>query len=185
MLIDRTAALELLENNLGNRNLFRHCLASEAVLRAVAEDRGEDPDLWGITGLLHDIDYELTSDDPERHGMVAAEMLADYLPFESIHAIQSHNAEYTCIERDSDFDHLLAAGESITGLIVAVALVYPDRKLASVKPKSILKRMNMSAFARSVPRDTIRECSKAGYDLGVFVALALDAMKGIAEDIGL
>ena len=62
MLIDRAEALELLENNLGNINLIRHCLASEAVLRAVAEDRGEDPDLWGITGLLHDIDYELTSD---------------------------------------------------------------------------------------------------------------------------
>ena len=185
MLINRTEALKLLENNLGNINLIRHCLASEAVLRAVAEDRGEDIDLWGITGLLHDIDYELSSDDPKKHGMIASEMLADYLPFESIHAIQSHNALHTGIERDTDFDYLLAAGESITGLIVAVALVYPDRKLASVKPKSILKRMNMSAFARSVPRETIRECSKAGYDLDVFVGLALDAMKGIAEDIGL
>jgi putative nucleotidyltransferase with HDIG domain len=185
MLTDRAEALELLETHLGNINLIRHCLASEAVLRALAEDRGEDPDLWGITGLLHDIDYELTSNDPVKHGMVAAEMLADYLPSESIHAIQSHNALHTGIERASDFDHLLAAGESITGLIVAVALVYPDRKLASVKTKSVLKRMNMSAFARSVPRDTIRECSKAGYDLDVFVALALDAMKGIAENIGL
>ena len=185
ILINRTDALNLLNNNLGNVNLIRHCLASEAVLRAVAEDRGDDPDLWGITGLLHDIDYELTSDDPEKHGMIAAEILADYLPFESIHAIQSHNAEHTGIERESDFDYLLAAGESITGLIVAVALVYPDRKLASVKPKSVLKRMSMSAFARSVPRDTIRECSKAGYDLDIFVSLALDAMKGIAEDIGL
>lgn len=185
MLINRAEALELLESNLGNINLIRHCLASEAVLRALAEDRGEDIDLWGITGLLHDIDYELTSDEPEKHGMVAADMLTDHLPFESIHAIQSHNALHTGIERGSDFDYLLAAGESITGLIVAVALVYPDRKLASVKPKSVLKRMNMSAFARSVPRDTIRECSKAGYDLDVFVTLALDAMKGIAEDIGL
>jgi putative nucleotidyltransferase with HDIG domain len=185
MLIDRAEALEMLEKNLGNINLIRHCLASEAVLRALAENRGEDPDLWGITGLLHDIDYELTSDVPETHGMVAAEILADYLPYESIHAIQSHNAENTGVERSSDFDYLLAAGESITGLVVAVALVYPDKKLASVKPKSILKRMNMSAFARSVPRDTIRECSKAGYDLDVFTALALNAMKAIAEDIGL
>lgn len=183
--INRTKALELLDLNLKNLNLIRHCLATEAVMRNLAEDRENDPDLWGITGLLHDLDYELTSDNPSKHGMVTAEMLADFLPEESIHAIRSHNAEHTGIERSSDFDYLLAAGESITGLIVAVALVYPDRKLASVKPKSILKRMNMSAFARSVPRDTIRECSKAGYELDEFVMLALDAMKGIAEDIGL
>lgn len=184
-LISREKALELLEENLSNRNLIRHCLAAEAVMRTLAEGRGEDIDLWGVTGLLHDLDYEKTVDDPARHALVTASMLNGHLPEESIQAIKSHNYENNGVERTSDFDYLLAAGESITGLIVAVALVYPDKKLQPVKLKSVLKRMNMTAFARSVPRDTIRECSKAGYDLDEFVRLALEAMKGIASDIGL
>ncbi|MCK4806208.1 MAG: HDIG domain-containing protein [Candidatus Aegiribacteria sp.] len=184
-MIDRDKALELLERNLTNRNLIRHCLATEAVMRRLAEDRGEDRDLWGITGLLHDLDYEKTVNDPARHALVTAEMLAGQLPEESITAIKSHNYENNGVDRTSDFDYLLAAGESITGLIVAVALVYPGKKLQPVKLKSVLKRMNMTAFARSVPRETIRECSRAGYELDEFVRLSLEAMKGIASDIGL
>lgn len=185
IMINRDNALDLLEENLSNRNLVRHCLATEAVMRGLAENRGEDVDLWGITGLLHDLDYEKTVNDPARHGLITALMLAGQLPEESINAIKSHNYENNGIERISNFDHLLAAGESITGLIVAVTLVYPEKKLQPVKPKSILKRMNMTAFARSVPRETIRECSMAGYELKEFVHLSLEAMKGIASEIGL
>lgn len=184
-LINRDNALELLEENLSNRNLIRHCLATEAVMRTLAEDRGQDPDLWGITGLLHDLDYEKTVDVPAKHALLTAEMLTGQLPEESVHAIKSHNYENNGVERASDLDYLLAAGESITGLIVAVALVYPGKKLEPVKLKSVLKRMNMSAFARSVPRETIRDCSKAGYELDEFVRLSLEAMKGIASEIGL
>lgn len=184
-LISREKALELLEENLINRNLIRHCLASEAVMRRLAEDRGEDQDIWGITGLLHDLDYEKTVDDFSKHGLVTAEMLAGQLPEESINAIKSHNYENNKVERTSDFEYLLAAGESITGLIVAVALVYPGKKLQPVKLKSVLKRMKMAAFARSVPRETIIDCSRAGYELDEFVRLSLEAMKGIASDIGL
>ena len=184
-LISRAEALELLEENLSNRNLIRHCLAAEAVMRRLAEDRGENVELWGLTGLLHDLDYEKTVDDHARHALVTASMLEGKLPEESIHAIKSHNYENNGVERTTDFDYLLAAGESITGLIVAVALVYPDKKIQPVKLKSVLKRMNMTAFARSVPRETIRDCSKAGYELDEFVRLSLEAMKGIASEIGL
>lgn len=184
-LISRKEALELLEENLSNRNLIRHCLASEAVMRRLAEDRGEDQDIWGITGLLHDLDYEKTADDPSKHGLVTAEMLEGQLPEESINAIKAHNYENNGVERVSNLDYLLAAGESITGLIVAVALVYPDKNLQPVKLKSVTKRMRMAAFARSVPRKTIRDCSVAGYELDEFVRLCLEAMKGIASDIGL
>ena len=184
-LINREKALELLEENLKNRNLFRHCLAAEAVMRALAQDRGEDVELWGITGLLHDLDYEKTVNNHPEHGLITASMLQGQLPEESIHAIKSHNCENNGVERSTDFDYLLAAGESITGLIVAVALVYPDKKLQPVKLKSVRKRMNMTAFARSVPRETIRDCSKAGYELDEFIHLSLEAMKGIASDIGL
>jgi len=184
-LISRKEALALLEENLGNINLVRHSLAAEAVLRKLAEDRGDDPDLWGITGLLHDLDYEATVNDHSRHGLVSAEMLEGLLPEESIHAIKAHNYENTGVERVSDLDYLLAAGESITGLIVAVALVYPDKKLQPVKLKSVTKRMKMTAFARSVPRETVRDCSKAGYELNDFIGLSLEAMKEVASDIGL
>ena len=164
-LISRKEALELLEKNLSNRNLIRHCLASEAVMRRLAEDRGEDRDIWGITGLLHDLDYEKTADDPSKHGLVTAEMLEGQLPEESINAIKAHNYENNGVDRVSNLDYLLAAGESITGLIVAVALVYPDKKLQQVKLKSVTKRMKMAAFARSVRRETIKDCSVAGYEL--------------------
>lgn len=183
--ISRDEAFKLLKSNLNNTNLIRHCLAAEAVMRKLAEDRGEDVDIWGITGLLHDLDYESTFENPAEHALQSARMLEGLLPEESLHAIMSHNAENNGVSRESDMDHLLAAGESITGLIVAVALVYPDRKLQPVKEKSVRKRMNMSAFARSVPRDTIRGCSKAGYELADFIGLSLDAMKDIAADIGL
>lgn len=183
--IERSEALTLLRENLDNENLVRHCLATEAVMRALAVDRGEDPDLWGLTGLLHDLDYEMTSDSHERHGLVGAGMLQGRLPEEHLRAIRAHNGENNGVRRETELEHLLAAGESITGLIVAVALVYPDRKLEPVKPKSVTKRMRMTAFARSVPRETIMECEEAGYDLDRFVRIALDAMKGIAGDIGL
>jgi putative nucleotidyltransferase with HDIG domain len=184
-LISRKKALELLDENLSNRNLIRHCLASEAVMRRLAEDRGENMDIWGLTGLLHDLDYEKTADDPSKHGLVSAEMLEGQLPAESINAIKAHNYENNGVERVSNLDYLLAAGESITGLIVAVALVYPGKVLQPVKLKSVTKRMKMAAFARSVPRETIKDCSRAGYELNEFVRLSLEAMKGIASDIGL
>jgi len=175
----------LLEENLRNRNLVRHCLASEAVMRKLAEDRGEDRDIWGLAGLLHDLDYEKTADDPAKHGLVSAMMLEGQLPEEAINAIKSHNYEKNGVERITALDYLLAAGESLTGLIVAVALVYPEKNLQPVKLKSVTKRMKMSAFARSVPRETIRDCSRAGYELNEFIGLCLEAMKEIAPEIGL
>ena len=184
-MIERQEALELLKDNLQNENLVKHCLASEAVMRKLASHRGRNTEVWGLTGLLHDLDYRLTAEDPSRHGLAAAEMLEGKLPKESLRAIKAHNQDYTGIKRESDFEHLLAAGESLTGLIVAVALVYPGKKLAPVKVKSVTKRMRMKAFARSVPRETIKECEKAGYELREFVELALEAMKEISDDLGL
>ena len=184
-MISRDDAFSLLTENIGNINLVRHCLATEAVMRGLAEDKGEDPELWGVTGLLHDLDYATTADDPARHGLVSASMLEESLPEESLHAIRSHNAEHTGVERVSDLDWLLSAGESITGLIVAVALVYPGRVLEPVKLKSVLKRMNVSGFARSVSRERIRDCSRAGYELRDFAFIALDSMKAISQELGL
>lgn len=184
-MITRDEAFALLERNLCNINLLRHCLATEAVLRGLAPRSGADAELWGITGLLHDLDYETTAEDPARHGLVAAEMLAGRLPEESLHAIRAHNAEHTGVERTSDLDWLLSAGESITGLVVAVALVQPEKRLAPVQPRSVMKRMGMSGFARSVSRERIADCAMAGWELPDLVAVSLSSMQAIAPALGL
>ncbi|MDD2196243.1 MAG: HD domain-containing protein [Bacteroidales bacterium] len=177
--------LDLLNKNIKNPKMIAHCLASEAVLRALAKRFNEDENIWGIAGLLHDIDVEFTEGDSMRHGLVGADLLkAEDLPTDAIDAIRMHNEEATGKERETLFQHALAAGETITGLIFATALVYPDKKISSVKPKSVVKRMKQKAFAASVNRGTIMECEKIGIPINEFAELSLEALKPIAKELG-
>lgn len=186
MQINRDQALTSLKKHITNEKTIVHCLASEAVMRALARRLGEDEDRWGLTGLLHDIDVEFTHADPKVHALKAEELLADFsLDEEMIDAIRMHNDMATGKARTTTFQHALAAGETITGLIYATALVYPDKKIASVKYKSVRKRMKEKAFAASVSREHILECEKIGISLDEFIQLSVDAMKEISEDIGL
>jgi putative nucleotidyltransferase with HDIG domain len=178
-MMERDQALELLHEYVKNPKMIAHCLASEAVLRAMAERLDEDPDKWGLAGLLHDLDVEITNADMNTHAMETARMLKEKaIDDDIVEAVMLHN-EYAAHgrPRTQKFHHALAAGETITGLITATALVYPDKKVQSVKPKSILKRMKEKAFAASVKRENILECEKAGIPLTEFVELALNAMK--------
>lgn len=187
VIMERKRALELLHTHVKNDRMIAHSLASEAVLRALADRLGEDPDKWGLAGLLHDLDVELTHADPRTHALQGARMLEEEgLDPDIVEAVKLHNEMAEGNEpRHKPLHHALAAGETITGLITATALVYPDRKVASVKPKSITKRMKEKAFAASVNRDTIRECEKLGLELPEFVELSLNAMKEIGPEIGL
>ncbi|MDR4987566.1 MAG: HDIG domain-containing protein [Bacteroidales bacterium] len=183
----REKALELLHQYVKNPKLIAHCLASEAVLRALAKHLGEDPDQWGLAGLLHDVDVEITQADPLVHAMDGAKILEEYgVDSEIVEAVMLHN-ELAAHgrQRYKPLHHALAAGETITGLITATALVYPDKKVAAVKVKSVTKRMKEKAFAASVNRDTVMECEKLGLSLPEFVELSLNAMKEIGPDIGL
>jgi putative nucleotidyltransferase with HDIG domain len=183
---DREKALARLREHVKNEKTIIHCLASEAVMRKLAARLGEDEDRWGLTGLLHDIDVEVTNADPHVHALKAAELLEDFeLDDGMIDAIRMHNDEATGIARSTRFQHALAAGETITGLIYATTLVYPDKKIASVKYKSVSKRMKEKAFAASVKREHILECEQIGIPLDEFIALSVDAMRGIAGEIGL
>ncbi|MDP3643647.1 MAG: HDIG domain-containing protein [Bacteroidota bacterium] len=164
--------------------MIKHCVASEAVLRAIALKMGQNPDEWGLAGLLHDIDVEITNADPYKHGPHAAIILDGLHTPEAIDAIVMHNEVATGKERTTVFQHALAAGETITGLIMATAMVYPDKKLASVKTKSITKRMKEKAFAASVNRETILECELIGIPIQDFAELALVAMQGISDELG-
>ncbi len=147
---------------------------------------GSDADEWGIAGLLHDLDYVETKDDMQRHGLATATVLQEKGVSSAIAgAIKSHNAGNLGLQRCTQFEHALVASECITGLVVATALVYPDKKLASVKASSIVKRMKQKEFARSVNRDHIKECELIGVPLEEFVQLSLEAMCSISERLGL
>lgn len=184
--ISRKDALELLHSKIHNENLFKHCLASEAVLRAMAVRLGEDPDKWGLAGLLHDLDAE-SQPDLRVHTREAVDILREAaVDNEIIEAIRLHNPSAHPGEvRSTPFHHALAAGETITGLIIATTLVYPDKKISSVKPKSVRKRIKEKAFARGADRETIKECEQAGIPLAEFCALSLEAMQGIEKELGL
>ncbi len=186
-IMQREEALRLLHQYVKNPRMIAHCLSSEAVLRALAERLGEDPDKWGIAGLLHDLDVEVTNGDMHTHAMETARILHEKgLDEEIIEAIMLHNEDAAHGQpRTKVFHHALAAGETITGLITATALVYPDKKVESVKSKSVVKRMKEKAFAASVRRETIMECEKIGIPLPEFAELSVNAMKRIAPDIGL
>lgn len=185
-LASREHALALLGTHVKNQNMFRHCLASEAVMRALARRFGEDENKWGLAGLLHDLDVEITGGDMSLHGSRARQMLVEAgYPDDMAESVAMHNEKSSGRKRAERFHKALAAGETITGLITATTLVYPDRKLASVKVSSIVKRMKEKAFAASVDRDIIRECEDIGIPLQDFAALALDAMRGISGELGL
>jgi putative nucleotidyltransferase with HDIG domain len=186
MAFTRDDALTLLDQYIKNEKMKYHCLASEAVMRALARRLGRDEEKWGLAGLLHDIDVELVNADLSVHGMEAEKILADRgIDPEIISAIKMHNEQAAGDKRSTEFEHALAAGETITGLITATAMVYPDKKVASVKPKSVTKRMKEKAFAASVNRDYILECEKIGIPLDEFVQLSLQAMNEISGSIGL
>lgn len=184
-MISREIAVKLLNDNIQNTNMIKHCLASEAVLRAIALKLNQDADEWGIAGLLHDIDVEVTNADPYKHGPHAAVRLDGMLTPEALDAIVMHNEMATGKERTTVFQHAVAAGETITGLIMATALVYPDKKLASVKTKSITKRMKEKAFAASVKRENILECEQIGIPINDFAEMALVAMQEISDELGM
>jgi uncharacterized protein len=184
--ISRQQALELIKKYLPQDNLVKHCLATEAIMRALAAKLGCDGDVWGLAGLLHDLDYNETRDRMEEHALQTEKILQGLgVSREITDAIKGHNADNLGFQRKTAFEWALAAAECITGLIVATALVYPDKKLASVKSQSIIKRMKQKEFARSVNRDYIRECEKINIPLDEFAALSLAAMTSISDELGL
>lgn len=181
-MIKREEALALVKENVDNDNLIKHMLAVEAVMRRLARHFSEDEDLWGITGLLHDLDYSSTVNDFQRHGHLTCEMLRDQLPPEALHAILAHPAH---VPAESKFDWSLYCADPVTGLITAAALMHPSHSLQQLPVKSVKKRFKDKRFAAGADRDQISSCGKIGIELDDFLALALGAMTGIADELGL
>ncbi|MFH2143387.1 MAG: HD domain-containing protein [Bacteroidota bacterium] len=152
----------------------------------MAEKLGENIEIWGFTCLLHDLDIEITNANPKVHGLKTAELLREYsINAEIIDAIELHNEEATHVPRTKKLHYALAAGETITGLIFATTYVYPSKKIADLKPISVVKRMKEKHFAASVKRDNILECEKIGIPIDEFAAICVEAMKKISSEIGL
>ena len=183
-MISREEALKLLRQKLRNEKLIKHCIAVEAIMKKLAEHLGKDVNLWMLVGLLHDLDYEETKNDFSKHGIVSAEMLKGKLPSEAIEAISAHN-DLTGVKAKSDLAIALRAADQLSGLIIAVALVMPNKKLEEVKVDTLKRKIKQKDFARRVDRQKIKQIEEIGVALDEFLQIGLDALKGIHEELGL
>lgn len=183
--LTREAAWALLNEYMSNGNLIKHELAVEAAMRAYARRFHEDENLWGIVGLLHDFDYERYP-DMAQHALVGAQILAERgYPAEVVHAIKAHNPAHG-EPRSTLLDRTLFAVDELTGLIVAVALVRPSKSLFDVDVPAVRKKWHDGAFARGVSRADIEAgAAELGVDLDEHIQITLEAMQGIAAELGL
>ncbi|MGD9146562.1 MAG: HDIG domain-containing protein [Anaerolineae bacterium] len=186
----REEAWELLNEYTKNQNLVRHMLAVEAAMRAYARKFGEDEDLWGVVGLIHDFDYERYPDlSVEGHPVVGARVLREQgWPEEIVRAVLAHAGEYTGILPESLMEKSLVAVDELTGFLVAVALVRPSKDIRDItKIRSVKKKWKDRSFAAAVNREEIEHaCEALAADLWTeHVPLVLDSMKGIASELGL
>jgi len=181
--MERKQALELVREQVKNKNLIKHMLAVEAVMKRLAPRFGGDPETWALAGLLHDLDYDSTADDFENHGRMTVKMLEGYDVSEEVkYAIKSHPGHFP---RKSSMDKALYAADPITGLIVAATLMHPSKKLVNVDPKFIKRRFNEKRFAAGANRDQIRSCEELGMPLDEFISESLKAMQAVSSDLGL
>ncbi len=183
--MEREEALRLIKQEVKTKNLIKHMLAVEAVMRRLAEELGQDEELWALTGLLHDLDYDRTMDQPEQHGLLGAQILEEKgLPPELVQAVKAHN-EVLGVERQTLLDKALYAADPVTGLLVAAALIHPQKKLAAIDLDFVMNRFKEKSFARGADRGQIESCSELNLSLERFMTLSLEAMQSIAADLGL
>ena len=184
-MLTREEALNLVKENVPKRNVVYHMIAVESIMRGMARYFGENEDLWGLTGLLHDVDYEKIGDMWERHGILAADILKGVVSDEVIKAIKAHNFERTCVMPQTRMEKSLIACDAISGLLVACALVMPSKKLAEVHLKTVKKKFKAKDFAKGADRERILFCEKIGVKRDEFFRIALDSLKNHAAEINL
>ncbi len=183
--MNRDQALTIVQEYVQNQNLIRHMLAVEAAMRAYADLYGEDPEEWGVAGLLHDFDWEIHP-SLESHPQEGAPILRERgVPEHIVRCVLSH-ADHTGVPRNSLMERALYACDEITGLITAVALVRPSRSLHDLKVKSVRKKWKDHHFAANVDRSEIeRAAQELGVDLWEHVDRVIQAMRGIADELDL
>jgi len=182
----REEAINLLNDKVQNQNLIKHCVAAGACMRALAEYFDENQEKWGITGLLHDIDYEETKNEPLKHSLIGAEILEKLgIDKEIVEAVKTHN-EIHEIAPQSRMAKAIYCVDPLTGLIVASTLVLPSKKIADLTLENVLNRFKEKGFAKGANREIIAKCH-ALLDLPLenFVKICLEAMKKINNELEL
>jgi len=196
--MDRENAFGLVSKFVKNKNLIKHSLAVEAIMRDLAEDLKKknssmadsnhdrfDEEKWALAGLVHDIDYEDTADDPLRHSLVAERILLEYgFDEDIVYAVKVHNDTHG-FPFKSEMDIALFASDPVSGLIVASVLINADKKIKSIDKDFVMKRYKEKSFAKGANRNQMLACEKLGYTLEEFLSISLDAMKKIGTQLGL
>ncbi|MBO8127260.1 MAG: HDIG domain-containing protein [Firmicutes bacterium] len=183
--MSREEALVAVKKHVKNKNLIKHMLAVEAIMKGLAEHFDENPERWGLAGLLHDIDYDQTAQDPEAHSILGAKMLEDMgVDRDIVYAVKAHN-EVHGLPRNRKMDKALYAADPLSGLIVAAALIHPDKKLSSIDVGFVMNRFGEKSFARGANREQIKSCSELGLELEEFIDIGLKSMQAISDELGL
>jgi putative nucleotidyltransferase with HDIG domain len=184
-MLSRIEALELVKKNVSKRNVIFHMIAVEAIMRGLAKHLRENEDEWALAGLLHDVDYEKTEATPERHSLLAEDILKEYVDADIIRAVKVHNFEHTNVLPESRMEKALIAADAISGLLVACALVMPSKKLVDVKVESVAKKFKDKDFARGANRERMLFCEQIGIPRDKFFEVALNGLREAASQIGL
>lgn len=181
--LTRDTAYQLVEQKIGVNNLLKHILSVEAGMRRLAEHFGEDVEYWGLIGLLHDLDYNETKDDAQRHTYLTREWLEPHgLPEEAFYAINAHPGHVPCKSR---LDWALYAVDPTTGFVVACALMHPTKKLVNIDAEFMLRRFDEKRFAAGATRENMAACSNLDLSLPDFLMLVRDGMMRISDRLGL
>ncbi len=182
-MMNREESLELLKKHLKNKNMIKHSVAVEGEMIALARHFKEDENEWGLAGLMHDVDYEKTKDDWEKHAEIGGNMLAENGYSDKIvHAVKAHNDKAPI---ESKMDRALYASDPLSGLIVAATLMHPEKKLEAIDTDFVLRRFGEKRFAAGANREQIQSCSELGLSLEEFTTICIEGMRLRAEELEL
>jgi len=182
--LSREEALVLVRQNVTKENNVKHMIAVGAVMHSLAKHLGHDTSRWELTGILHDIDFEVCTGICD-HTLKAKEMLAGKVDEGTMKSILAHNFENTGVAPDDDMSIGLIACDAVSGLVIACALVMPSKKLADVRPESLLKKYATKDFAKGADRERMNYCQRLNVPLDLFLSIALDGMREKAGELGL
>lgn len=193
-MLSREECVLLLNKYIKTPWLKLHMRESEVIMIALAKKLGEDEEKWGLAGLLHDLDFDYVDKDPKRHVVefdnilkIESIEIGRDIPQDVYHAIKAHYEEHPLItqKRESKLDYALSASETLSGFLVACALVQPDKKISSVGIESVLKKFKKKDFAKSINRQLIYDIEKVGISLEEFLEISIKALSDISDEIGL
>ncbi|KYK20382.1 hypothetical protein AYK24_03775 [Thermoplasmatales archaeon SG8-52-4] len=174
--MNRDEALLLLKKYLKNKDNINYSLTIEAVVRDFAKKLERDEELWGLTGLLYNLDYEYTINEPEKRGVLSAMILEDLLPVNAVNAIKANNYMHTDYIPTTSLDKILIAIDTAVGLIIAIAKSTPSKKLADLDLKTVVDKFNDSSFANKYNRHKIKLCRDVGIELETFLGITLNKL---------